>query len=115
MFWSKRPVRPSVQKGMGRVKCERKGCPWRAKYRYIQNDESVSLKPFLKLRGFEPPSGANGAEPAAVGAPTSCGGVCRVRWRRRSRLRARGRRVFRGDRRGGGRRDRGRRRGLPDW
>jgi hypothetical protein len=43
------------------------------------------------------------------------GGACRVRWRRRSRLRVRGSRGVRGDRRGGGRRDRARRRALPCW
>src|SRR5229473_3643401 len=41
-------------------------------------------------------------------------GVYKARWRRRSRLRARGKRAFRGDRRGGARRDRAPRRELLD-
>jgi hypothetical protein len=47
--------------------------------------------------------------------PTGSGGVCRVRWRRRSRLRVRGRRGAPEGRRDGGRRDRARRKELRGW
>jgi hypothetical protein len=47
--------------------------------------------------------------------PTGSGGVCRVRWRRRSRIRVRGRRGAREGRRGGGRKDRARRKEPRGW
>jgi hypothetical protein len=47
--------------------------------------------------------------------PTGSGGVCRVRWRRRSRLRVRGKRGAREGRRGGERRDRARPKEPRGW
>lgn len=78
------------------------------------SDTSARMKQFPDVSLPERSRVLAGFAHAEGDCPTSYAEACRVRWRRRNRLRVRGSRDVRGDHRGAGQTDRARRRALRD-